>query len=146
MKRLIYISKIRPSVKDDALYELLANARESNREAGISSLLIHSDPLSLQVLEGEKNSLADCYARIRRDWRHENCQILFHDTVAHRAFAGWPLAYRAGRDLERGQVRQMTDIIECAGRLAVEQREPDLWAMEVYLLALLDSFSALSVQ
>ncbi len=146
MKRLIYISHCRESLKDEALYDLLAEAREQNRRAGITSLLVHQDRLCLQVLEGEEKALARCYSRIRRDWRHENCQVVSHEDVVDRAFPGWPLVYRSGRDLERGQVRQLADIVECAERLARKERDADRWAMDVYLRALLDSFSALGVQ
>ena len=146
MKRLIYLSKARPSLRDDALYDMLAAARDHNREASITGLLIHQDQLCLQVIEGEEAAVRDCYARIRRDWRHENCQVIFHDDVPGRMFTGWPLAYRAGRDLERGQVRQLADIVECAARLAAKPTDSDRWAMDVYLRALIDSFSALTVQ
>lgn len=146
MKRLIYISKCRESLKDEALYDMLAVAREQNRASGITSLLIHQEALCLQVLEGEEKVIAACYARIRRDWRHEACQVVSHEDVADRVFPGWPLVYRSGRDLERGQVRQLADIVECAERLARKEKDADRWAMDVYLRALLDSFSVLGVQ
>lgn len=146
MKRLIYISQCRESLKDDVLYDLLASAREQNRTDGITSLMIHQDRLCLQVLEGEEDAIAECYARIRRDWRHSDCQVVLHEDVVDRAFPGWPLVYRGGRDLERGQVRQLADIVECAQRLTAKERDADRWAMDVYLRALLDSFSALGVQ
>ncbi|RIJ22211.1 BLUF domain-containing protein [Henriciella barbarensis] len=146
MKRLIYLSKARPSLHGDALYDLLAAARDHNRRAAITGLLIQQDQFCLQVIEGDEAAVRGSFARIRRDWRHENCHVIFHDDVPGRLFPGWPLAYRAGRDLERGQVRQLADIVECATRLADKPADSDRWAMDVYLRALLDSFSALTVQ
>ncbi|MBK75487.1 MAG: hypothetical protein CME85_08315 [Henriciella sp.] len=146
MKRLIYLSRCRPTLKDETLYDLLAQARQSNRDNGLTGLFIHQDSLCLQVIEGEEGAVRDCFARIRRDWRHDACQVVFHDSVPDRLFPGWPLVYRAGRDLERSQVRQLADIVECAERLAKRPTDADRWAMEVYLRALLDSFSSLAVQ
>ena len=146
MKLLIYISKSRPSLRYDALYDLLASARESNRRHDITGLLVQQDTLCLQLIEGEEAAVRDCFIRIRRDWRHEDCQVICHEDAAGRMFPGWPLAFRAGRDLERGQVRQLADIVECAGRLTGKSRDADRWAMDVYLRALLDSFNSLAVQ
>ena len=53
MKRLIYLSRCRPTLKDETLYDLLAQARQSNRDNGLTGLFIHQDSLCLQVIEGE---------------------------------------------------------------------------------------------
>ncbi|WP_084418577.1 BLUF domain-containing protein [Henriciella litoralis] len=145
MKRLIYISRPRHTLTPDSVQDILASARNANREARVTGLLVHVEGMFLQVLEGQPEALAAAFARVRRDWRHADCQVLFHETVPQRLFEGWPLAYRAERDLELKQTRQIRDIREIAAMHDSEATAFEDPALDLVLRAFLDSFSALAV-
>jgi hypothetical protein len=67
-------------------------ARSHNTGKGITgALLIYGDWFA-QTLEGDESAVQDLFAKIERDSRHENVEILEALTVTDRVFARWAMA------------------------------------------------------
>jgi hypothetical protein len=89
---LVYAS--RPFGYDEAMLRgILMDARRCNVRDGITGALICRDDLFLQMLEGPEDRVAAAFARIRRDDRHVEVQLLLAETIApeRRLFGQWAM-------------------------------------------------------
>jgi hypothetical protein len=89
---LVYAS--RPFGYDEAsLRGILMDARRCNVRDGITGALICRDDLFLQMLEGPEDKVAATFARIRRDDRHVEVQLLLAEAIApeDRLFGQWAM-------------------------------------------------------
>lgn len=91
--QLIYSSEATIPMQSDDLEALLEHARRKNASQGISGALIYSDGAFLQILEGERPTVAALMARIREDVRHEAVTVLREGDVPAATFSGWKMAY-----------------------------------------------------
>jgi len=89
--RLIYASRAAEPLGHDALTALMKTSRDHNSTAGITGVLVHSDGIFLQLLEGGRNAVNALYNRITQDERHHDVVLLSYDEVAERRFAGWAM-------------------------------------------------------
>lgn len=89
--RLIYASRAADSVNADSLLSIMKTSRAHNAAAGISGVLIHSDGVFLQLLEGGREAVSALYTRITRDARHRDVMLVSHDEIDERRFAGWAM-------------------------------------------------------
>jgi hypothetical protein len=89
--RLIYASRANAPLHVDTLSTLLKAARDHNTTAGITGVLVYSDGIFLQLLEGGRNAVNAVYNRITQDERHHDVVLLSYDEVAERRFAGWAM-------------------------------------------------------
>jgi len=93
MKRLIYGSQATADLGPDQLIDLLAKARASNEQNGLSGMLLYCSQSFLQVLEGDEDALAETYQRIRADRRHTNLRLLLDAEVSQRLFPDWSMGF-----------------------------------------------------
>ena len=63
----------------------------SNREAGITGVLLATETHFLQVLEGGFDDVNELFMHIVRDPRHEKIQLIAFDCVESRLFGGWAM-------------------------------------------------------
>lgn len=90
LARLIYASQ--PFGFDTAMLAgILLDARRCNARDGISGALICRGDLYLQLLEGPPDRIDAAYARIRKDDRHTNPQILLREEAKSRLFGAWQM-------------------------------------------------------
>jgi hypothetical protein len=89
--RLLYVS--RAVNKDDkaAIESILASGREHNPEHGITGVLCFGGGIFMQALEGGRAAVNDLYARIIRDPRHTEVQLLHYEEITERRFGGWTM-------------------------------------------------------
>lgn len=142
MKRLIYVSTARHTLKTSHIDDILSASRDNNRKAGITGLLVFHDGVFFQVLEGEAADVSAVFEKISRDWRHSGCRVLFDEPVVSRAFGDWSMAFRLGADLQGAQVRQLQDIRDVISK----SRDGDFAsspALDVFLRAFLANFRML---
>ncbi len=66
---------------------LVQHSRESNREHGITGLLLHVRDTFFQVLEGPPEVIDELYASILRDARHTRITRIIYEPIARRYFA-----------------------------------------------------------
>lgn len=90
LQQLIYASE--PFGFDDAMLAgILLDARRCNSRDGITGALIVRGDLYIQLLEGPKKKVDECYARIRQDDRHANAKTLMKRTIKTRLFPDWAM-------------------------------------------------------
>ena|SRR6185312_13282876 len=114
MRQLLYASNTSRDVSQALLDDILAASRRNNAGAGISGMLLYLDGGFMQVLEGEEAAVAAVYARIAKDKRHWNAQVLL-DREAPRAFADWSMGFERPEPGEDGIFAITRDAI--AGKL-----------------------------
>lgn len=91
--QIIYSSESATPMQMDELEELLAQARSSNAEKGITGALIYANGVFLQILEGEMEPVRALMAKIAKDFRHETVTVLKEGAIPAAAFIDWEMAY-----------------------------------------------------
>jgi len=89
--RLTYASRANDGVTPEALTAILKTSRSHNLDAGITGVLVFSDVIFLQVLEGGRDAVSGLYNRIAQDRRHRDVVLLGYDEIGERRFAGWAM-------------------------------------------------------
>ena len=89
--RLIYASRAAGAVNAEVLMPIMKASRAKNAAAGITGVLVFSDGVFLQLLEGGRNAVSALYNRIACDTRHRDVVLLAYDEVDERRFAGWSM-------------------------------------------------------
>ena len=91
--RLIYVSSSVGMPSQDDLDDILLSARRNNTADGISGMLLFHEGNFVQVLEGRKEAVLDCLARIEEDRRHRGCMILHAEDCKSLVFGDWAMGY-----------------------------------------------------
>ena len=89
--RLLYVSRAADTLTPAMIDGIIAQSRKNNPDAGITGLLCHSGNVFMQVLEGGRAAVNATFARIVRDTRHSDVQLLLYEEIAERRFAGWTM-------------------------------------------------------
>ncbi len=76
---------------EGALNGILSDARRCNRRDDVTGALICRADAYLQMLEGPGPAVDATFARIRKDDRHVDVQLLYRRPVAERLFPGWSM-------------------------------------------------------
>jgi len=95
-KREVYQLLYRSQAAGDILKELpsiLAASRRNNPSRGISGLLIYRDGYFLQLLEGPEDQVAERFAVIMRDPRHEGVELLARIRNGEAIFGDWAMGF-----------------------------------------------------
>jgi hypothetical protein len=73
--------------------DLLATARQRNRAADISGVLVYTGLGFFQVLEGPRSGVQPVFESILVDRRHHTLAVIEMDFTAERRFAGWHMGF-----------------------------------------------------
>ena len=95
MFHLIYTSKENQEFPAAELKKLLRNARLRNHHVGVTGILVYQGGTFLQALEGEEDAVRTIFARIEKDPRHGDINIL-HRTLSlgkRRLFGDWSMGF-----------------------------------------------------
>lgn len=93
MFQLVYISTARPGLDQAEVGRILATSRRNNLADRVSGLLVFDGIRFLQALEGDKETVEACYARIRADPRHRASVSLSAREIDNREFGDWTMAW-----------------------------------------------------
>ncbi len=112
--RYIYLSSaIEPMTQED-IEQILAASRRNNTPAEITGLLVYHDGHFLQVIEGPKEAVTHCVARIKQDPRHDTIFRLSSGPVAQRAFPDWRMGFAHPEDLSADVRHAVVSLYEFA--------------------------------
>ncbi|SHF93451.1 Sensors of blue-light using FAD [Loktanella atrilutea] len=95
--QIAYVSTSNTALVESILSDILNVSERCNTRDDISGVLMYHDRLFFQVLEGYKDLVVNCYARILRDPRHSSISLMWEGEAETRAFASWAMGY-AGPD------------------------------------------------
>jgi hypothetical protein len=93
MYYLIYISTAIKLMNQQELCEILTVSRKNNVQNDITGILLYSEGIFLQALEGSKSSVNEVYSKIEKDKRHKNLIILITGESDNRMFPNWSMAF-----------------------------------------------------
>ncbi len=72
---------------------LLATARQRNRAADVSGVLVYTGLGFFQVLEGPRSGVQPIFESILVDRRHHTLAVIEMDFTAERRFEGWAMGF-----------------------------------------------------
>ena len=90
LTRLIYASK-HDGTAVETLDQILQSSRANNVRVGTTGALVIGEQHFLQLLEGERAAVAQCFMRIMSDKRHHDIQVLSSGDAEYRLFLEWSM-------------------------------------------------------
>ena len=132
---LTYMSRACAHTSEAELQGILEKARLKNAEADVTGLLLLRSGTFFQLLEGKRNDVLATFARIARDPRHRQIDVLFEfeEDGAPRFFPQWQMGYVDDARASTGQAGLLRSLHDIAS-----SRTPS----RVKLLELLRAFGA----
>jgi hypothetical protein len=91
---MVYVSTATHWLTSAELSRLLTQARQRNRELGVTGVLLYSYGNFMQYLEGPTDAVAEVYEIIRRSALHKGLIELIHEPIDAREFGDWTMAFR----------------------------------------------------
>lgn len=141
MIRLIYKSVSPTDMSAQDISGILSVARRNNAKDEITGMLIYKNRQFLQVLEGEAGKVEACYARVARDPRHSQIEVLSRCPARSRTFTKWLMGYENPKDLGLlaqqsaltiGQIQERLDAVAHVNTTA--GRKETIRQMSLFLL------------
>ncbi len=83
---ICYLSKQTEALKDSELEELFKYILAMNPTLNITGALLHNNDFFLQVLEGNKETIKELFAKIRKDKRHKDILMILDQKIENRIF------------------------------------------------------------
>ncbi len=90
LTRLIYASK-HDRTAVETLDRILQSSRANNVRDGLTGALVIGETHFLQLLEGDRTAVAQCFMRIMSDKRHHDVHVLSSGDCEHRLFVEWSM-------------------------------------------------------
>jgi hypothetical protein len=98
MFHLVYSSTATHHFSEEELADLLAESRRWNIQDDITGLLLYHNASFVQILEGPEANVRRMFSRIVLDPRHRHIVTVIEETIEHREFADWTMAFRVITD------------------------------------------------
>ncbi len=93
--RLVYASRaVHPEQLDETLRAVVARSIQNNRVDDITGFLAAGEGRFLQVLEGPGQTVAEAFARIGHDPRHDEIVLIADGPAERRLFRDWNMGQR----------------------------------------------------
>lgn len=113
MKQLCYTSFLVDGLDiDKAIADIMKVANEKNKKYGVTGLLVYSNEIFVQLLEGKAINVDITYRIIQEDPRHFNCQILFEQENSQRCYPEWSMKYQKTDEIDLNTVNKFLRIAE----------------------------------
>ena len=80
-------------MKQENLLSILADSRRNNLSNEITGILLYSEGVFMQALEGKEDLVMELYKKIEQDPRHKNMIMLISDDIKERTFPEWSMAF-----------------------------------------------------
>lgn len=93
LHQIIYTSAALPSVTLHDFKDIARHASRNNRALDVTGILLFSDGVVFQVLEGEKEIVQTLYDRIKHDQRHSSVMLLISRETETREFPNWSMGF-----------------------------------------------------
>lgn len=124
--QLVYLSSAARTLKADELTALLETARAHNGPDGITGLLIYHDGNFFQTLEGPRDAVETCFARIEKDPRHTGVMVLHRGSAPRRTFLDWWMGFCKPEKLSPQSREALMSLSDLVPALQAGAEMPDL--------------------
>lgn len=91
--QLLYRSNSSASVNVGDFEDILVTARNKNNNLGITGLLMYSNGVFVQCIEGEEHAVNKLFSEIYIDDRHYNVNIVGRVEISKRTFPDWKMGF-----------------------------------------------------
>ena len=89
--RCLYASRAVTPVTQHVTDTILDQSRRNNPKHGITGMLVMSDEVFIQVLEGGRDAVSALFNSIIKDPRHTGVQLLAFEEITERRFGSWSM-------------------------------------------------------
>lgn len=79
---------------------ILSVAKRDNVRDNITGFLVYDSERFFQILEGSRESVSACYAKIGQDVRHGELETLIDEPISQRTFDQWSMGFVNAVNLE----------------------------------------------
>lgn len=93
MKNIVYVSNAVMLLDNDELLNILTTARKNNAKRGVTGVLLYSDRIFIQLLEGEDADVDYIFGEIEKDTRHKNMITLIDEDIHTKDFPDWSMGF-----------------------------------------------------
>lgn len=140
---IAYLSSSAGALTQADLDEILVQSRRNNGAEGITGALLFNDGNFFQVLEGPKEEVEACFARILNDRRHTGCTVLRSEPLDMRSFSTWDMAFIPFEKLDDENRQGFIDLkaLHSSGKMDELQRDEQ---NDVFVNTFLSSFRTLN--
>ena len=87
--QLVYTSKRKPDCSDAEIDKILGACKKNNPQQNITGVLLYTDKMFVQYLEGDSRKILALYDSIKKDDRHERSVLISYGPLNERAFPNW---------------------------------------------------------
>ena len=105
--QLVYTSKRKPDCSDSEIDKILASCKKNNPAKNITGVLLYTDDMFVQYLEGGRQEILDLYDAIKEDSRHERSVMISYGPLEERTFPNW---YMGAKTLAQNDIDFHTEI------------------------------------
>ena len=125
--RAFYISRSAGPQTSVVTGSILKTAVGFNRIHQITGVLCQGDGFFLQVLEGERAIVNQLYARIVRDSRHKEVELVKFEEISQRKYSQWSMALIDLSDTDPMVVMQHPDFDPYSASSETLEQQIDEW-------------------
>jgi hypothetical protein len=125
--RAFYISRSAGPQTSVVTGSILKTAVGFNRIHQITGVLCQGDGFFLQVLEGERAIVNQLYARIVRDSRHKEVELVKFEEISQRKYSQWSMALIDLSDTDPMVVMQHPEFDPYSASSETLERQIDEW-------------------
>ena len=125
--RAFYISRSAGPQTSVVTGSILKTAVGFNRIHQITGVLCQGDGFFLQVLEGERGIVNQLYARIVRDSRHKEVELVKFEEISQRKYSQWSMALIDLSDTDPMVVMQHPEFDPYSTSSATLEQQIDEW-------------------
>lgn len=109
--QLLYISQAFTNpIAEELIQDILSIARKENRKKNLTGVLLARGDYFFQILEGDESSVNTLFAKIEKDKRHKNVQVLVRIPNGKRIFSKWSMGFL--QDNQNESVQALIPFIE----------------------------------
>ena len=123
---MVYTSTASELFDESALKSLLKVARENNQKQNITGMLLYSEGVFMQALEGEKERVEEIYDIIANDPRHYGVILLNQSFIENRQFSQWQMGFRKASREELVKSSSFTDFLSSDFDTRQLQKQPSI--------------------
>jgi len=136
LKILVYISASSGEETEEELEAILRRSRDTNRNRGITGMLLYFEGHIMQILEGPVEAVDKLYQRISQDSRHQNVTLMYEGKLEERLFPEFSMGYKPLRSVEFTSIGSF----DCTPYLHPMIREESMDKLKPEIRELIQSF------
>lgn len=109
MKSLVYISHATRDITEEELVKILNKSRDNNIKRDVTGVLLYSNKLFIQYIEGEQENIDELLETLAGDDRHSDITIIAKNDIEKRLFGNWTMGFVSPMQDELNEIMNYVD-------------------------------------